>query len=53
MQPCRLHIVGGSGSETTTLGRSIAKAPTALLWWPVRSLSGGIGGLLRLILMLF
>ena len=26
MQPCRLHIVGGSGSGTTTLGRSIADA---------------------------
>jgi len=26
MQPCRLHIIGGSGSGTTTLGRAIADA---------------------------
>ncbi|UYQ76917.1 hypothetical protein OF385_12955 [Glutamicibacter sp. JL.03c] len=26
MQPCKLHITGGSGSGTTTLGRAIADA---------------------------
>lgn len=26
MQPCKLHIVGGSGTGTTTLGRAIADA---------------------------
>ncbi|QIV86512.1 hypothetical protein [Glutamicibacter mishrai] len=26
MQPCKLHIVGGSGTGTTTLGRAVADA---------------------------